>query len=84
MRNRSYKRHGHKKWVGLFLLMIFFSVTTIGQVKISGAVTNEKGEGLPGASITVKNENAGTSTNADGSYQLNADLKAGKKAVNCH
>jgi TonB-linked SusC/RagA family outer membrane protein len=61
--------------------MMFFSVASFAQVKISGRVTNEKGEGLPNVSVTVRNTNSGTSTNADGTYILTADLRKGRNTV---
>jgi len=38
--------------------------------KISGKVTDEKGEGLPGVNILVVGSQTGTSTNESGEYQL--------------
>jgi TonB-dependent starch-binding outer membrane protein SusC len=43
---------------------------SIQQTKISGRVTNNKGEPLPGVSIVVKGTNIGTITSAEGTYQL--------------
>lgn len=37
---------------------------------ISGVVTDDQGEALPGVSVVVKNSQLGTSTNVDGTYQL--------------
>ena len=39
---------------------------------ISGKVTDEKGEALPGVSIILKGTQQGTSTDADGRYQITA------------
>ncbi|RRB07808.1 SusC/RagA family TonB-linked outer membrane protein [Larkinella rosea] len=39
-------------------------------VKVSGRVTSETGEGLPGVSVVVKGSPRGTSTDAEGRYQL--------------
>jgi len=38
--------------------------------KISGKVTDENGQGLPGVNVTVKGTTRGTSTNVDGAYTL--------------
>ncbi|RRA99258.1 SusC/RagA family TonB-linked outer membrane protein [Larkinella rosea] len=38
---------------------------------IAGTVTDEKGDGLPGVSVVVKNTTRGTSTDGDGKYRLN-------------
>ncbi|GAB3925412.1 SusC/RagA family TonB-linked outer membrane protein [Larkinella terrae] len=39
-------------------------------VRVSGRVTSETGEGLPGVSVVVKGSPRGTSTDAEGRYQL--------------
>ncbi len=39
-------------------------------VNLSGKITDENGEGLPGASILVKGTTAGTTSGLDGSYKL--------------
>jgi TonB-linked SusC/RagA family outer membrane protein len=57
------------------LLFLCLSITAYGQ-KISGKVTDENGEGLPGVSITIKGVSRGTTTNATGNYQLDAPSAA--------
>lgn len=54
------------------------TATTVQQQaqKITGTVTDEKGESIIGASIKVKGSNTGTITNLDGEFTLNADPKA--------
>jgi TonB-linked SusC/RagA family outer membrane protein len=39
-------------------------------LNITGSVTDEKGEGLPGVSVLVKGTQRGTSTNANGTYSI--------------
>ncbi|GAB3163299.1 SusC/RagA family TonB-linked outer membrane protein [Telluribacter humicola] len=41
-------------------------------VAIKGKVTDDKGETIPGVSVTVKGTQRGTITNVDGSYSVNA------------
>ncbi len=38
---------------------------------ISGSITDEKGQGLPGVNVVIKGTTRGTTANADGDYQLN-------------
>lgn len=38
--------------------------------RVSGRVTGEKGEGLPGVNVVIKGTIRGTNTDADGNYQL--------------
>ncbi len=40
------------------------------EVRLTGQVTSETGEGLPGVTVLVKGANRGTNTDADGRYQL--------------
>lgn len=42
----------------------------IVEKEISGKVTDENGEGLPGVNVLVKNTNAGTITDTDGNYKI--------------
>jgi TonB-linked SusC/RagA family outer membrane protein len=68
-----------KKTLHFMLLLAvgtFMSSVAMAQ-KISGKVTAGKdGSTLPGVSVQVKGINAGTSTNADGSYSVNANAGA--------
>src|SRR5689334_14851061 len=61
----------------LFLLANLLAVAALAQVKISGKVTGQDGNGLPGITISVQNTNFGTASDVNGNYTLTADLKAG-------
>ncbi len=51
--------------------MVFFALTTlVAQRTITGSVSDEKGEGLPGASVSVKGTTIGTITDLDGKFSL--------------
>ena len=55
----------------LFVLLLTFT-TALGQrIILSGKISDEKGQGIPFASIYVKNTSKGTSANAEGEYRLN-------------
>ncbi len=41
-------------------------------VEVSGRVTDSNGEGIPGASVLIQGSSAGTVTDLDGNYRLNA------------
>ncbi len=43
------------------------------QMQISGTVTNEQGEPLPGVSVVIKGTATGTVTDIDGAYNLTAE-----------
>src|SRR5690349_8852247 len=43
---------------------------------VTGTVTDEKGSGVPNASVTVKGSKVGTTTNADGTFSLSVPNNA--------
>lgn len=53
----------------------------IVQRTIKGAVVNEKGEPLPGVTVTIKNTNQSTSTNAEGQFTLQTSSTNGTLTV---
>mgnify|MGYP000220990919 CR=1 FL=1 len=67
------------KWrmICLLLFINFVTINTIAQVKISGKVTGNDGNGIPGVSVIIKNTNIGTATDVNGNYVLNAPVKPG-------
>ncbi|MDR2058317.1 MAG: TonB-dependent receptor [Dysgonamonadaceae bacterium] len=62
------------KKLSAFLFCLFLFVEVFAQTqKITGVVTNEKGEAVIGASISIKGTSTGTVTSADGNYSLVTD-----------
>ena len=70
-----------RKWQSLFLFMNLFTMSAMAQVKISGKVTNTKGEGIVDVTVSIKNYNVGTFTNSGGAYQFSANLKKGQHTI---
>jgi len=63
------------------MLMLIASVASFAQsVKVTGTVTDEKGEPIIGASIFVKGTSTGTITDVEGNFTVNAPAK-GKLVV---
>jgi TonB-linked SusC/RagA family outer membrane protein len=57
----------------LALAGLFFCLSVVAQDRsVTGKVTDASGNPLPGVSVLVKGTNKGTTTDADGSYKLNA------------
>ena len=55
----------------LLLLLLMAGTPALAQQRtLTGKINNEKGEGLPGATVLLKGTTTGTSTNADGNYTL--------------
>ncbi|MFC2137491.1 SusC/RagA family TonB-linked outer membrane protein [Bacteroidota bacterium] len=59
-----------KKNLFIFLLFIAVSLSVMSQTKITGVVTAESGEALPGATVLLKGTTVGTVTDVDGNYSL--------------
>lgn len=51
---------------------MFWGFVSAQDVKVSGTITEESGEGLPGVSILVKGSSIGTISDIDGNYAINA------------
>ncbi|MGJ1225806.1 SusC/RagA family TonB-linked outer membrane protein [Sphingobacterium siyangense] len=65
--------------MGCFVLFLFLALGSIGlpvfaqqNIRLSGKVTNKKGEALQGVTVRIKGKSQGTSTDATGKYQLDA------------
>ena len=63
--------------MGCFVLFLFLALGSIGlpvfaqqNIRLSGKVTNKKGEALQGVTVRIKGKSQGTSTDAAGKYQL--------------
>ncbi len=54
----------------LSILFILVSTVCFGQTKLSGRVTDEKGEGVPGANVSIKDSYDGGSTNVEGKFEF--------------
>ena len=60
-----------RKLLLLSLGLLLLSMQLFAQSRIvTGRVTDDKGVGVNGASVTIKETNEGTSTNPDGSFSL--------------
>lgn len=60
----------------LLILFLFLSVFAKGQdLTVSGKVTDENGEGIPGVTVVVKGTTSGTITNLDGDYSIDGVSK---------
>ncbi|MET3501028.1 iron complex outermembrane receptor protein [Mucilaginibacter rubeus] len=62
------------------VMALLLPVMASAQLSISGKVTNQSGEALPGATITILNPQQSTITDAAGKYSFN-DLKKGNYTV---
>ncbi len=58
----------------LLLIGILFSTFIMAQVTVRGRVTDDKGNGIPGISLTVSNTTAGSSTDASGNFEITSSV----------
>ena len=63
----------------VFVMTIFYSVTA--QRTVSGKITDESGESLPGVNVVVKGTTTGTQTDLDGNYRLPVDGGGGNPCL---
>ncbi|MET4082125.1 TonB-linked SusC/RagA family outer membrane protein [Pedobacter sp. UYP30] len=70
----------HPSWISkcAFMLLCFclLSLGAMAQNKVTGKVTDSKGETLVGVTIAVKGTKTGTSTDANGNYSIEAPSNA--------
>ena len=63
-----------RKIASLLAVLVLFSALAFGQTRvITGRVTDEKGEALPGASIRLKGTNSGVTAGENGRYSISAN-----------
>jgi TonB-linked SusC/RagA family outer membrane protein len=71
---------GWKKFL-LFHVLVSMGFILQAQVKITGKVTDAQNEPITGISVQVRNTGYGGTTDAQGNFALNANLKAGTYQV---
>src|SRR6478752_245944 len=67
-----------KNKILLVLFILFFTITAFAG-KITGVISDDKGNPLPYASITIKEKHIGTTANQEGRYSL--QLSAGDYTI---
>jgi hypothetical protein len=63
------------KFILITALLIDISTTVLAQTKISGKITDDNKQPLPGANIYIKDSYDGVSSEADGSFSFTTDLE---------
>jgi len=80
LRSDAYNRPGRIHFL-LVTLFMFLSAAAFAQVQIRGKVTDAEGKGIPAISVSVKNTNFGTTTDANGDYNFSASLRQGNHTL---
>lgn len=70
------KLKGSMQRAGLLLIMLLSASVALGQIAISGKVTDEAKEAIPGANIQVKGQSTGTITDLDGNFKITVPGKS--------
>ena len=78
MKRSVKKQTGRWLQLPLLMLMLLLSAATHAQVTISGKVTAADNSAVSDVSVVVRNTNFGTTTDANGDYSINANLKPGR------
>ena len=64
---------------GILMMLVFFvqaNIVLAQTKKVTGKITDSKGDAVPSATVTVKGTNISTTTGADGSFSLNVPTGA--------
>src|SRR5215213_10233971 len=82
MRNRNSTRPVRYRRISLLLVFQLFSLILLAQVKIAGKVTSADNKGIPDISVVIRNTNFGSTTDAEGNYSFQANVKPGTYQLN--
>lgn len=77
MREKTSSLQSKFKLISLLLLFQFFTCLLFAQVRLAGKVTGADNKGVPDISVQVRNTTMGTTTNAEGNYSFEINLKPG-------
>ncbi|HKZ66180.1 MAG TPA: carboxypeptidase-like regulatory domain-containing protein, partial [Chitinophagaceae bacterium] len=72
-----------RKWkpISFVFFLQLVSVISLAQVRISGKVSGPDGKGISLISVSIRNTTLGTSTDANGNYHINGDIKQGTYTI---
>src|SRR3990170_4453245 len=72
-----------RKWkpISFVFFLQLVSVMVLAQVRISGKVSGPDGKGISLISVSIRNTTLGTSTDANGNYHINCDIKQGTYTI---
>ena len=69
------------KYITTIILFALMPLCLSAQFKVKGFVTDNSGEGLPGASVTETGKQNRAATNIDGNFELNVQSKDSKITI---
>lgn len=81
MKNGPLERALMSRRLLLLAVMCLLGLATMAQVRITGKVTDAKGNGVAGVTVLIRNTTIGSATDQNGDYGITADLKPGTYQV---
>jgi TonB-linked SusC/RagA family outer membrane protein len=71
MKIYTFSTYAGTRWLALVLLLLFTSAALRAQtLTVKGKVNDEKGAGMPGATVKIKGKTMATSTDGDGNFAI--------------
>ena len=67
-----------RKLLSILIILVFYSVQLSAQKTVTGKVTDEVGNPLSGVSITIADQQGGTTSNEDGTFSLKVNSGAAR------
>ncbi|MEI9922018.1 MAG: TonB-dependent receptor [Bacteroidota bacterium] len=64
-----------KKLIPLLLSILLIQIAYAQNIKISGTITDEQGQAIPGANVIIKGKVTGTVTDAEGKFELGTSIQ---------
>ena len=61
------------RWIVGAIIMVLSIQSGFAQRTVSGKVTDDTGEGLPGVNVLIKGTTTGTQTDLDGNFRLSVN-----------
>ncbi len=81
MKNLLWSRQWKWRPCSIVLVLQLMSAVVLAQVNITGKVTGTDGAALSSVSVTIQNTTIGTTTTADGTYNLSATITPGTYTI---
>jgi TonB-linked SusC/RagA family outer membrane protein len=78
---RKLRRTNNHKKLTVLLVMFFMSIGIFSQQTITGKITDQKGNPIPGVNVMEKGTGNGTATDMDGSYSLSVSGPEAKLVI---
>lgn len=62
------------RFIGMIVVFLGCMASSTAQTRISGTISDEGGDGIPGVTVVIQGTSQGSITDLDGSYEINTEL----------